>query len=259
MVTLLKYRKDASMNLPKAILFDLDDTIISFTSAKELAWEKCCEVFVTTEAVTFNSVTLLHKILEKRKWYWSDPARHKAGRENMKIAIRQIVQYAFEDLDYYDIEKSDQLADNHSALQDEFLCLFDGAYEALQILSDLNIRMAIIANGKSQIQRVKLDRFNLNGFFEFILIETEVGFRKPDIRIYELALEQLSLSSEDVWMVGDNLEWDIEAPQKVGIYSIWNDFRKEGLPINPSIIPNKIINSIADLAKDIRAQSQLGI
>jgi putative hydrolase of the HAD superfamily len=245
------------MNLPKAILFDLDDTIISFTSAKELAWEKCCENFVSKEIVTFQSVTLLHKIYKMRKWYWSDPIRHKAGRENMKNAIRQIVIYALEDLGYYDREKSNQLADKHSILQDELLCLFDGVLEALQSFCNLNIRMAIIANGKSEIQRSKLDRFNLNRFFELILIETEVGFRKPDIRIYELALDKLSLTSDDVWMVGDNLVWDVEAPQKVGIYSIWNDFKREGLPVTSSIIPNKIINSIADLAREIMEQSRL--
>ena len=102
-----------------------------------------------------------------------------------------------------------------------------------------------------------MNRFNLNKFFELILIETEVGFRKPDIRIYELVLEKLSLISDDVWMVGDNLIWDIEAPQKIGIYSIWNDFKREGLPVASSIIPNKIIDSISDLAREIKEQSQL--
>jgi len=245
------------MNLPKAILFDLDDTIISFTSAKELAWERCCENFISTEIVTFQSATLLYKIYEMRKWYWSDPTRHVTGRENIKNAIRQIVICALEDLGYYDRDKSNQLADKHGILQDELLCLFDGVLEALQSLCDLNIRMAIIANGKSEIQRNKLDRFDLNKFFEHILIETEVGFRKPDIRIYELALEKLSLISDDVWMVGDNLIWDIEAPQKIGIYSIWNDFKREGLPVASSIIPNKIIDSISDLAREIKEQSQL--
>lgn len=86
------------------------------------------------------------------------------------------------------------------------------------------------------------------------MVDREVGFSKPDIRIYELALEKLSLQSDEVWMVGDNLVWDIEAPQKLGIYSVWNDFKQEGLPVDSSIIPNKIISSIFDLARDIELQ-----
>lgn len=52
-------------------------------------------------------------------------------------------------------------------------------------------------------------------------------------------------------MVGDNLVWDIEAPQKLGIYSVWNDFKKEGIPVPSCIIPDKSINAISDLANEI--------
>lgn len=245
------------MILPKAILFDLDDTIVSFDSATIMAWKKCCEDFVSTNEVEFDSGTLLHKINETKTWYWSNPERHKTGRENMKNARRQIVRYTFEGLGYFDNDKIIKLADNYSNLQNELLCLFDGAFEALQILKSLNIRMAVITNGASQNQRGKLERFNLNKFFELVLVDTEVGFSKPDIKIYELALKKLSLQSDDVWMIGDNLVWDIDAPQKLGIYSVWNDFKQEGLPINSSIIPDKTINSISDLVKEVSILSQL--
>jgi FMN phosphatase YigB (HAD superfamily) len=62
-------------------------------------------------------------------------------------------------------------------MQNELLCLFDGAFETLQTLCNLNIRKAIITNGTSQGQRGKLERFNINK----ILIDTAVGFSKPDI------------------------------------------------------------------------------
>ena len=41
--------------LPKAILFDLDDTIISFDGAADFAWEEICKVFIETEKPTFNA------------------------------------------------------------------------------------------------------------------------------------------------------------------------------------------------------------
>lgn len=74
-----------------------------------------------------------------------------------------------------------------------------------------------------------------------------MGVGKPDLRVFRIALEKLGLRADEVWMVGDNLVWDIEAPQKVGIYSIWNDFRKKGLPKDSTIVPNRIINSITEL------------
>jgi putative hydrolase of the HAD superfamily len=244
------------MTIPKAILFDLDDTIVSFYSATIQAWELCCEEFVTNEVVDFDSTTLLQKIDETKTWYWSDAARHKAGRENMKMARRQVVQGAFETLDYYDVESMHKLADSYSDLQEELLCLFEGAYEALNTIKDLNIRIAIITNGNSQKQRGKLERFKLNHFFEQVLVDTEVGFSKPDRRIFELALEKMSLQADEVWMVGDNLVWDIEGAAQLGIYTVWNDFKKEGLPVNSGIIPNKTIYSISELAEEIKLQAK---
>lgn len=107
--------------------------------------------------------------------------------------------------------------------------------------------MVLITNGSAEKQRGKINRFCLSGFFEFCLIEGEVGVGKPDTRVFEIALQNLGLGPEDVWMVGDNLVWDVEAPQKLGIYSVWNDFRKTGLPENSTIIPDRIINEISEL------------
>jgi putative hydrolase of the HAD superfamily len=60
-------------------------------------------------------------------------------------------------------------------------------------------------------------------------------------------LENLGLTPGDVWSVGDNLEWDILAPQKLGMFGIWNDFRGQGLPSDSPIIPDRIITRISEL------------
>ncbi len=67
------------------------------------------------------------------------------------------------------------------------------------------------------MQRSKINRFGLADLFDLILIEGEVGFGKPDPRVYERALESLGVAAGDTWMVGDNLEWDVAEPQRQGI------------------------------------------
>lgn len=79
------------------------------------------------------------------------------------------------------------------------------------------------------------------------LIEGELGFGKPDLRVYKVALDRLNVTPDQAWMVGDNLEWDIAAPRSLGIYSIWNDYKNKGLPKNSKIIPDRIINNISEL------------
>jgi len=48
-------------------------------------------------------------------------------------------------------------------------------------------------------------------------------------------------------MVGDNLEWEVEVPQRLGIYAIWLDTHDVGLPAESTIRPDRIIRSLAEL------------
>jgi putative hydrolase of the HAD superfamily len=48
-------------------------------------------------------------------------------------------------------------------------------------------------------------------------------------------------------MVGDNLEWEVVVPQRLGIYAIWMDVHGEGLPPGSPIKPDRIIRSLAEL------------
>jgi putative hydrolase of the HAD superfamily len=48
-------------------------------------------------------------------------------------------------------------------------------------------------------------------------------------------------------MVGDNLEWEVAAPQRLGIFGIWFDAAGKGLPRDTHIRPDPIIASLSEL------------
>jgi putative hydrolase of the HAD superfamily len=48
-------------------------------------------------------------------------------------------------------------------------------------------------------------------------------------------------------MIGDNLEWEVVAPQRLGIYAIWIDVHGEGLPDGSAVKPDRIIRSLTEL------------
>ena len=48
-------------------------------------------------------------------------------------------------------------------------------------------------------------------------------------------------------MVGDNLEWDVAAPQRAGVAGIWHDVAGRGLPEGSAARPDAIVRSIAEL------------
>jgi putative hydrolase of the HAD superfamily len=232
---------------PAAILFDLDDTLISFDGVSDIAWDKCCGDFVEINSTPFSKEDLLRMLQIKRKWYWSDPQRHKTGRENIKQARRDIALLTLTDLGIAEPDLINKLADTYSDYQYELICLQPNTTDTLNRLKTKGVRMGLITNGTSNGQREKLRRFSLADYFEIILIDQELGFGKPDVRVYRHALEFLRIRPQDAWMVGDNLIWDVQAPQSCGIYSIWYDYRKNGLPEDTTIIPDRIIVDISEL------------
>ncbi len=237
-----------SMLKPKAILFDLDDTISCYDSVCNPAWLQCCTEFVQKNQTAFTSEELMDSINHTKSLYWADPVRHKEGRNNLKQARRNVVRLALEDLDIAEEDKVIELADHYTELHDSMLALLPGSREALVMIKNMGIRMAVITNGASAVQREKLERFGVRDFFEKVFIDTEVGCSKPDKEIFQYALDQMELSPKEVWMVGDNLVWDIFGSQQLGIYAVWNDVKKQGLPVNSVILPDLIVNSIYEMA-----------
>jgi putative hydrolase of the HAD superfamily len=89
--------------------------------------------------------------------------------------------------------------------------------------------------------------FGLGRYFDRVLIEGELGVGKPHPRVYTIALATLACRPEEAWSIGDNLEWDVVGPQRLGIYGIWIDGRGKGWPAESAARPDRMVRSITDL------------
>jgi putative hydrolase of the HAD superfamily len=139
------------------------------------------------------------------------------------------------------------MGNEYAEKREQAVTPFPGAVDALVALKDLGIRMAMVTNGNSETQRAKINRWDLEQYFEYILIEGEFGTGKPDPKVYRNAMGTLDAQPSETWMIGDNLEWEVVAPQRLGITGIWNDWRGKGLPLGSSAKPDRIITSLQEL------------
>jgi putative hydrolase of the HAD superfamily len=114
-------------------------------------------------------------------------------------------------------------------------------------LKESGVKWALITNGAAEPQRAKVVRFALEHRFDHIQIEGEHGFGKPEERAYIHAMEALGVGPHETWMVGDNLEWEIVAPQRLGIHAIWHDGYGMGLPSDSPTRPDRIIRRLSEL------------
>src|SRR5262249_8711213 len=128
-----------------------------------------------------------------------------------------------------------RMAQRFHAIREAEMCLFPGACETLDRLKEQGVRLALITNGAAEPQRAKIVRFALEHHFEHIQIEGEHGFGKPEARAYTHAMQVLGVGPAETWMVGDNLEWEVAAPQRLGIHAIWCDAYGVGLPADSPI------------------------
>jgi HAD superfamily hydrolase (TIGR01549 family) len=94
---------------------------------------------------------------------------------------------------------------------------FDDAEPTLQVLSKYG--MGLIANQSEDIHEL-LEKSGLRRFFKVEAISSSVKLKKPDPRIFELALEQAGCPAQDCIMVGDRLDTDICPANALGMTTI---------------------------------------
>lgn len=232
--------------MPQAILFDLDDTILDFTGPAGPAWQEVAARF-DDDYGGVDAATVLATIDRISTAWWSDPERHRTGRLDLQATRIRNVADALTTLGISANGLARRMAATFAQLRTEGLRLFPGALETLQYFRARDTAMALLTNGDSLGQRAKIDRFDLARFFDCILIEQEFGVGKPDERIFGQALQDLGSAVDGTWMVGDNLKWEIEPCRRLGLYTIWVDPRQEGLPQGATITPHRTVHSIDEL------------
>ncbi|WP_282939935.1 HAD family hydrolase [Paenibacillus sp. RC67] len=230
--------------MPKAILLDMDDTILSFDHGVDTdsCWRRSFG-----HVLSCDPIELLAGIKESAKWYWSDPERHRVGRLDLYKARQKIVGMAMQKLKMEDHSLANQIAYTYGIERDKCVKLFPDSIDTIKQLRIKGIKLALLTNGNTEPQWDKIRCFELAPLFDCVLVEGEFGIGKPDDRIYLHALEQLGVTAEDTWMVGDNFEWEVAAPQRLGIKGIWIDHKGAGVPLTATAEPYRTIKSLSEL------------
>jgi putative hydrolase of the HAD superfamily len=236
--------------LPRAILFDLDDTIIRAYARPEEAWTRLLERFAAPLGAEGDPVTLARvrvAIIETGREFWSDRARAAHWRLDISGARRLVTRTAFERVGLSDVDLADRIAEAFTEMRRQEYSLYPDAHATIDALRAEGVKLALVTNGHGETQRAKVARFQLAARFDHIQIEGEFGRGKPEPDVYVHALDRLRVDPRDAWMVGDNLEWEVEVPQKLGLTGIWYDPFEDGLPADCQVVPDRIVNRLLQL------------
>jgi putative hydrolase of the HAD superfamily len=235
--------------LPRAMLIDMDDTILSAYGRPEIAWNKIAAEFAD-ELKPLPPSEVAAAILGFARQFWA--TADAAWRMKLTEARQLTVKGGFASLgNAHGASLSDDLAiriaDRFTRYREDEAFVFPGAHDAIDAFKAYGVKLALVTNGAADTQRAKVERFELTHRFDHIQIEGEHGFGKPEERAYLHAMQALGVTAAETWMIGDNLEWEVEAPQRLGIYAIWMDVHGEGLPAGSTVEPDRIIRSLTEL------------
>jgi putative hydrolase of the HAD superfamily len=83
-----------------------------------------------------------------------------------------------------------------------------------------DVPKCIVSNGQRVFSELELKFLGLHEYFDFIIFSSDHGYKKPDTRLFEKALERLGFEAHEVMSVGDTPENDIFPPQELGMQAM---------------------------------------
>jgi HAD superfamily hydrolase (TIGR01509 family) len=204
-------------SLTKAIIFDFDDTIEDFKTAKEYAHKKIAEKMLDEAGVYEPStIKILNDIdwLFSRKGMGSEPKmfdRHPWFEEYFRMIGIQVTR-----------QKIDELVQLYWRFVIEAAKPMPGAQEVLKELKK-SYKIAVLTDSDGE-RRLKLERAKTCGLMEYIdlfLTSDETGQNKPNKKAYDTILDKLGLKAEECIMVGDKPEVDLKLAKELGMTTVW--------------------------------------
>lgn len=232
------------MTVPKAILFDLDDTLLDMVSAMQGSWQEVCAD--VAPGLGCEAATLRETIRRESALFWADEEAVAEYRVRPLDSRTHVVRLSLLSLGL-DESPAEEIARRSLRGYLDRLAPFDDSMDTLEALRAQGYRLGLVTNGSSDTQREKIGRWNLEPYFDEIVIESEFGRGKPDPGVFRKALAGAGAAPHEAWMVGDNLYADIGGARGVGIHSVWIHRERLQFPDDPPAHPHRRIGHFDEL------------
>ncbi|MCM3004344.1 HAD family hydrolase [Priestia koreensis] len=242
----------------KAVIFDLDDTLLWDQKSVQVAFEETCKVAqerygvdpsVLEDAVrkeardlyssyeTYSFAQLIG--INPFEGLWGEFSDDHELFQKMKELVPSYRKEAWtrglQAIGIDDPTLGEELAERFPVERRKHPFVYEETFEVLNQLKG-NYQLLLLTNGSPHLQNTKLTITpEIRPYFDHVIISGDFGRGKPDPAIFEHALEKLGIEKEEALMVGDNLMTDILGANRAGVRSVWiNRHQKERNEVNPT-------------------------
>ncbi|MDQ0279514.1 HAD superfamily hydrolase (TIGR01662 family) [Arthrobacter silviterrae] len=180
------------------LLVDLDNTLVDRASAFN-SW-------------SVDFVRLLRRPDSEAAWLIESDRDGYEPRDSLARAIKERFRLdtAVEDL-------VDRLLYEHV----DSMTMEDCTKKALKNAKEHGWKIAIVTNGTTTQQTLKIQRVGLEPYVDAVVISEAERVKKPDSKIFQIAAQRLNSELTGGWMVGDHPTADIAGGQAAGLETGW--------------------------------------
>jgi putative hydrolase of the HAD superfamily len=190
----------------KAVLFDLDNTLVDYMGFKVASAAAAAEELVRRKFPdTFEN--LFRKIFEIYERY---------GIEYQKTFYQLIAPYGIKDVVAAELFQQAAIR-AYVQKKVEVLRPYKGAPEALEALRGMGLKLGIVTDAPRNKACQRLVMAGLDAHFDVIVARDDAGEEKPHRAPFELALAKLGVKPGEAMMVGDHLDKDMAGAKRMGI------------------------------------------
>jgi putative hydrolase of the HAD superfamily len=244
------------MSKIKVVLFDLGSTLVYSKDPWPPIYEQADRALVEVlgrDGIEIDPVAFYTEFGGFIRSYYDKPAEDNLEKTTFSVLRDMLSRKGFQAVPEPVLRAALQAL---YAITQQNWYLEEDAIPTLETVKSRGYRLGLISNTSDDknVQGI-VDNWGLRPFFETIVTSAALGIRKPDARIFRVALDHFQVQPEAAAMVGDMLDADVLGANRLGIYSIWITHRAqvlvEGeLAIQPQAVVTAL-HQIPDLLAEV--------
>ena len=191
----------------KAIIFDLDNTLLDFVKMKQFAVKASIRAMneaglnVDEESGYKDVMELYMTTGWENQLVFDDYLKQTTGEVSNKILAAGVVAYR--------------------RAREATLLVYPNVNKTLIELLKAQIRLAVVSDAPSREAWMRLYYLNLHHVFDPVLTFDDTGTRKPSPKPFKLALDKMNVGPDEALMIGDWPDRDVVGAKQIGMKTIF--------------------------------------
>ncbi len=192
----------------KAVLFDVDNTLIDFMKMKRACCKAAIDAMISAglKMSEKNALKLLYKLYEihgiESQRIFQKFTKKIYGKENYRLISHGVIAYR--------------------KMRESYLVPYPKVIPTLIELKKRGYRLAIVSDAPIMEAWMRLASLKLDDFFDAIITKADARKEKTSPAPFKAALRKLNIQPGEAIMIGDRISRDVNTAKKLGITHIFS-------------------------------------